>query len=288
MKTLLIIDLANTVIRSVAVHQQLSFNDVPTGGLFGVANQFASCINKYHPTHVLLCRDTPPYLRKQLYPEYKQDRKKQGEGDLFSEMIQVSFKLVEKFFQLFQIPTWGIEGIEADDLIARTTIECNRRSTFDKIYVLSNDDDLNQLLVYDNVTLLRKNKEYTIDSFKQDFPKVRPDDWNLLSAMTGTHNGVKGIPRVGLKTALKYFSDTDPDKLIDVCLQHEDLINRNLELIQLPYPKFDWDSVAVPTLEKPQLNESELIRYLDLYGIRYSQSMTNAFYKYSTRNRTYG
>ena len=286
MKTLLIIDLANTVIRSVAVHQQLSFNDVHTGGLFGVANQFASCINKHHPTHVLLCRDTPPYLRKQLYPEYKQDRKKHGEGDLFSKMIQVSFKLVEKFFNLFQVHTWGIQGIEADDLIARATIEYNRHSTFNKIYILSNDDDLNQLLIYDNVTLLRKNKEYTIDSFKQDFPTVKPEDWALLSAMTGTHNGVKGIPRVGLKTALKYFND--PDKLIDVCLQYEDLVNRNLELIQLPYPKFDWTSVPVPTLEKPQLNESELIRYLDLYGIRYSQSMTNAFYKYSTRNRTYG
>jgi DNA polymerase-1 len=283
MKTLLIIDFYNTIIRSLAVHQDLEFDGIPTGGLFGTLNQLANVFNKYSPTDVLVCRDAPPYLRKKDYPEYKQDRKKDDEkSKLFYEKIGITFNLVEKLFDLFDIPIWSEPGYEADDLIAEALLK--KYNQYEKIFVLSNDDDLNQLLHFDNLVLLRKNKEYTKASFKEEYPTINPEDWVLITALCGTHNGVKGIPRVGLKTAIKYYNDLN--KLDKVYEEHEELIQRNFKLILLPYNHLTKLQLCEP--RSPKVNETLLVRYVDMYGIRYAQHMSNAFYQYSTRKINYG
>jgi len=95
-ETLLLIDFSNTVIRSLAVHQQLSFNDIPTGGLFGFVNQLANVVNMYKPDKILVCKDQPPYYRSKLYPEYKANRKKNTENDSFKKAIKFSFQQVDE------------------------------------------------------------------------------------------------------------------------------------------------------------------------------------------------
>lgn len=281
-ETLLLIDFSNTVIRSLAVHQQLSFNDIPTGGLFGFVNQLANMINLYKPDKILVCKDQSPYFRSKLYPEYKANRKKNTENDAFKKAIKISFQQIDTLLEIFKIPTWSIPGSEADDLIAEVIIKSNETipGLFDKIFVLSNDDDLNQLLYFDNISLIRKNKEYDYKIFKQEFPNIEPADWVLLTALTGTHNGVEGIPRVGLKTALKIINDDT--KLNATLEQYKDLIERNYSLIELPL--FESANVSIPYINRPELNEAELIRYLEAFGIRYALHMTTSFFKYSTRN----
>lgn len=271
---LLIIDFLNTVIRSVAVHQQLEFNGIHTGGLFGTINQLASIANKYQPEHILLCKDHPPYLRKADYPSYKQDRKKMDED--FSTKISTSIELVSLLFDLFKIPTWSEPGLEADDLIA--TAVRKHRKTYEQIYIVSNDSDLFQLFENENITLLRKGKEYSIKDFNEEFPNIAPEDWAFINALCGTHNGVKGINRVGLKTAINYYFNES--KLKSVYEQHQELIDANIKLIELPY---QGKRVKVPKIEPPQLNETELTRYMEMYGIRYINRMSEAFYPYSTR-----
>ncbi len=136
--SLLIIDFANTLMRSIHVHPQLEFNGIPTGGLFGVINQFANQINKYHPTHILVCKDSPPYLRKKQYPEYKQNRKKLDANDDFSRIVKASFQLAEEFCENINVSVWGIPGLEADDLIAQALLKYS--DNYKKIYVLSKKD----------------------------------------------------------------------------------------------------------------------------------------------------
>lgn len=281
--SLLIIDFANTLMRSIHVHPQLEFNGIPTGGLFGVINQFANQINKYHPTHILVCKDSPPYLRKKQYPEYKQNRKKLDAADDFSRIVKTSFQLAEEFCNQINVTVWGITGLEADDLIAQALLKYSEQ--YKKIYVLSNDDDLNQFLNLQNIILLRKNKEYNWENFNQDYPSIAPKDWVMLTAMTGTHNAVKGIDGVGIKTALKIMNDVD--KLESTYQKHKELLELNYGLIQLPYPKFNWKTVEVPELNTPKMSEMNLMRYVERYGIRYSTAMMEAFSKYSTRNKLY-
>lgn len=281
--SLLIIDFANTLMRSIHVHPQLEFNGIPTGGLFGVINQFANQINKYHPTHILVCKDSQPYLRKKQYPEYKQNRKKLDSNDDFSRIIKTSFQLAEEFCENIDVPVWSISGLEADDLIAQALLKYSDH--YKKIYVLSNDDDLNQFLDLQNLILLRKNKEYNWENFNQDYPSITPKDWVMLTAMTGTHNAVKGIDRIGIKTALKIMNDVV--KLESTYQQHKELLELNYSLIQLPYPKFNWKTVEIPELNTPKMSEMKLMRYIEQYGIRYSTIMMEAFSKYSIRNKLY-
>jgi len=276
---LLVIDFLNTVIRSVAVHQNLSFNEIHTGGLYGTINQLASILTKYRPEHIVLCKDSSPYQRKLDYPQYKQDRGKMMGND-FSLKIKTSTELVDLLFQMFKIPILSVPGSEADDLIA--TVVKKRRKDYDKVYILSNDDDLNQLLSFPEVVCLRKGQEYALSEFTADYGGVNPEDWSLITAMAGTHNAVRGIPRVGIKTAMKYYFDEE--KLRQIYTQHKELIETNLKLIELPYKGIHC---KLPKFEAPQVNESELIRYLEMYGIRYITRIAEAFYPYSNRNRTY-
>jgi DNA polymerase-1 len=283
MKNLLIVDFANTVIRSLAVHQELtSPHGEPTGGLFGFIGQIANKLTTFRPHHVLVCKDAPPYLRKQHYPDYKANRKKSGDSeksDLFFAAMNVSFRQVNEALQFLDIPTWSIEGLEADDLIASFVI--NSTEEYDKICILSNDDDLFQLLEFDNVVLIKKNEEFGKAQFKELYPTIEPKDWVEVTALAGTHNGVAGIPRVGIKTAIKILNDEK--KLAKVFDEHFNLIKRNVSLIELPYCRYLDSWYTLPTLTTPRINETQLIRLLDNYGIRYHTYFMEAFSRYSNR-----
>ncbi len=282
MKTLLIIDFANTVIRSLAVHQELSSpHGEPTGGLFGFIGQLANKLTRFEPDHILICKDSAPYLRKQHYPDYKANRKKSGDSeksDLFFEAMNVSFRQVNECLQYLDIPSWSIKGLEADDLIA--SYVQNSTEEYEKILILSNDDDLFQLLRFDNVFLLKKNEEFGKKQFKELYPTIEPDSWVDVTAFSGTHNGVAGIPRVGVKTAIKILNDEK--KLAKVLEEHFELIKRNMSLIELPYGRY-LDSFNLPELKTPKINETQLIKFLDNYGIRYHTNFMEAFYRYSNR-----
>jgi 5'-3' exonuclease len=170
--------------------------------------------------------------------------------------------------------------LEADDLIAKAVYHFE--DNYKKIYVLSNDDDLNQLLNIQNLILLRKNREYNWETFYEEYPTLCADDWIMLTALTGTHNAIKGIERVGTKTALKIMNDAI--KLEDTYSKHKELLERNYSLIQLPYPNFAWNTIQIPKLNSPKISETGLMRYVERYGIRYSTAMMEAFSNYSPRN----
>ena len=282
MKTLLLIDFSNTVIRSLAVHQELtSPHGEPTGGLFGFVGQMSNQLLKRRPTHVLVCKDTPPYLRKAKYPAYKSDRAKNRDTEKsqnFFAAMNISFKQVDECLKYLDIPTWNIPGLEADDLIA-LMVEKHHKD-YDKIIILSNDDDLFQLLVYDNVFLLKKNEEFGHKNFKELYPDIDPDSWAVITAMAGTHNGVAGITRVGIKTAIKIFNNEE--KLEKVLNEHQKLIKENLTLIELPYSEHT-QSIDFKELTTPKIYETQFIQFLDRYGIRYSTQFMEAVSLYSRR-----
>lgn len=283
MKTLLLIDFSNTVIRSLAVHPMLtSPHGEPTGGLFGFVGQIANQLSKHQPTHVLVCKDAPPYLRKKMYPTYKSDRAKNRDTEKsqnFFAAMNISFKQVDECLKYLDIPAWSVPGLEADDLIAATIQR--HVNDYDKIIILSNDDDLFQLLVHENVFLLKKNKEFGYKEFKELYPDINPDMWLLVTALAGTHNAVSGIPRIGIKTAIKIINDDQ--KLIDVYEKHEDLIKQNLILIELPLAGYCVKDLVFMDLKTPVINETLFIRFLDQYGIRYSTQFMESVYPYSSR-----
>lgn len=275
MKNLLLVDYSNTVLRSLAVNSGLTWEGVCTGGLYGFITQLASTINKYNPTHIVVCKDYPPYFRKQLYPDYKEDRKTAEKPDWYDSR-SATYMMVDNFLKLMGITPWASKGHEADDLIAHITKELHY--DYDNIFILSNDDDLFQLLNYANVTLLKKSGNMTYKKFKEEFPTLEPQQWITVTAMTGTHNNITGIPRCGLKTAIKWLNQLiTPAKM----LENEELIKRNKALISLPIDTQQFP-IQLVTPVRPVVNTRQIIRYTSQYGINYTGAMDKAFSQFTS------
>ena len=81
--------------------------------------------------------------------------------------------------RLANIPVWTSVGWEADDLIALLVQQY--KDDCDKIYILSNDDELYQLLIFDNVTLLKNKETVNAEIFKKKYPGMDPSDWILYT-----------------------------------------------------------------------------------------------------------
>ena len=99
---------------------------------------------------VVLCCDNRTYWRKQFFPFYKANRKKnRDKSDLDWHLI---FDMLSKFKQElkdnFPYKVLDIEGAEADDIIGTLV---PRHSAHEKILILSSDGDFLQLQNYPNV-----------------------------------------------------------------------------------------------------------------------------------------
>jgi hypothetical protein len=99
---------------------------------------------------VVLCCDNRKYWRKEYFPFYKANRKKnRDKSDLDWHLI---FDMLAKFKQElkdnFPYKVLDIEGAEADDIIGTLA---PRQSLHEKVLILSSDGDFLQLQKYKNV-----------------------------------------------------------------------------------------------------------------------------------------
>ena len=288
MKSLLLIDFANTLIRSLSVHKDLSYEGEWTGGMYGVFDQLVACIHKHNPTNILVCDDKKPYLREKLYPGFKGDRKRktygnEPEGFDWYHALQQNKDSTQELLEILDIPYWSIGGLEADDLIAFAVDKYH--DDYDKIIILSNDTDLNQLLVYMNVFIYKKSKWvgpdrlYGEKEFDKEFVNLRVTDWALYTAMVGTHNGVPGIKGIGPKTALKILND-ETAELYDVfMMKYERAMNEKLDLIELPLPGEDIP-LNIPTPQSMTYNSRKVTRFLESKGIQFTTRMLQAIERF--------
>ena len=99
---------------------------------------------------VVLCCDNRKYWRKEFFPFYKANRKKnRDKSDLDWHLI---FDMLAKFKQElkdnFPYKVLDIEGAEADDIIGTLA---PRQAAHEKVLILSSDGDFLQLQNYPNV-----------------------------------------------------------------------------------------------------------------------------------------
>jgi 5'-3' exonuclease len=112
---------------------------------------YRSKFKKEYGELVIAC-DGRRYWRKEVFPYYKANRKKNREAsELDWKMIFECFnKLRNELMDNFPYPVIDIEHAEADDVIASL---CKRYGGEDtKILILSGDKDFKQLQRYSNVT----------------------------------------------------------------------------------------------------------------------------------------
>lgn len=270
---LLCVDYNNVLFRATATHLSLTSDSRFTGGLYGFIKHLTYCVNEVGATHVVICKDSPPYLRRQAYPGYKGNRA--HSDDTMFQKAMASKPLIDSFIEHMGLSVWELKGYEADDMMA---LACTQFSgTFDEVVLVTNDSDLYQFLEFENVSLFKgKSGRYSYSEFNDEFPTIQPRDWALVSALVGTHNEVVGIKGVGPKTAIKYVNDRR--LLADCYLQNKELIDNNCELIHLPHPTLEGHPfVACLVASKARYEYREMVRWLGFYEITMAPFMKDAF-----------
>ncbi|WP_296405056.1 DNA polymerase I [Psychrobacter sp.] len=171
-----------------------------TNAIRGTLNALLKLMRRYHPTHMAVCFDTKsPTFRHAMSEDYKANRPKM---DLeLAEQIPYIHRLV----RALGIPLLRIEGAEADDIIGTLTHRAVQEGHH--VVISSGDKDMMQLIndcvvVEDSFSGLITDAQGVEDKYG-----IKPNQMiDLLTLMGDSSDGIKGIPSVGQKTAVKWLN----------------------------------------------------------------------------------
>lgn len=171
-----------------------------------------SLAKSYNCSKVLLISDKKySKYRRDLYPEYKQNRKERyaTQTEEENEQARLFFEAYERAVDVVKdlMPLVRLENVEADDVAAYVVQEFEEN--FDHIWLCSSDSDWD-LLLSDKVSRfsLVTRKEYTLDNFYEEHGCDTPSQYLCLKVLAGdTKDGITGIKGVGPGTAYKLLRE---------------------------------------------------------------------------------
>ena len=219
---LLLIDghsLAYRAFYALPVENFVSSSGQHTNAIYGFASMLINLIRDEKPTHIAAAFDVSrKTFRTEKFPEYKANRK--STPDEFRSQISYIYELLNAF----QIPTYEIEGFEADDLIATIV---SRMGDDSEALICSGDRDSFQL-VTDSVTVLYPKKGVTelarmTPSAVFEKYGLTPKQYPDFAALRGDpSDNLPSIPGVGEKTAAKWVIEYES---LENLLSHVDEIS---------------------------------------------------------------
>lgn len=273
---LLLVDFSNILYKALAITPFLSHKGMNTGGLFGFIQQLCYYINEHEPIDIVFCLDTPPYIRKDHLPEYKRNRSTNSNEDWYKIFIENKQYCID-FLRLIKAHVAELKGYEADDWIATLCIEYAHK--YEETVVVSNDDDLFQVLAYSNVKLHRSGSRggvYSREQFIQEFTNIHPSSWAMISALSGGHNGLPGIKGIGVKRAIKIVND---EQLFQAYLNDD--LKLWIKLATLPLDEKLQGKIKLNEGMGNWTDPQSIEEWLRSFGIRLTSSMEKAFIRMS-------
>ena len=163
-----------------------------------------SLAKSYNAGTIIVCADGGSSYRKEIYPEYKANRKER-----FAEQTEQEAKEFEMFMAEFQdtltlikkkYPVFHFRGVEADDIAAYIT----QKIKYDECWLISSDKDWD-LLISDTVSRFSTvtRKETTVHNWDEHYD-FEIEDYITFKCLTGDKgDNVPGVPGVGPKRAVQ-------------------------------------------------------------------------------------
>jgi len=163
-----------------------------------------SLAKSYNAGTIIVCADGGSSYRKEIYPDYKANRKER-----YAEQTEQEAKEFEMFMAEFadtltlikeKYPVFHFRGVEADDIAAYIT----KNFDFDDCWLISSDKDWD-LLINDKVSRFSTvtRKETTVHNWDEHYDFDR-DDYITFKCLTGDKgDNVPGVPGVGPKRAVQ-------------------------------------------------------------------------------------
>ena len=238
--TIALVDFSNLLVRNYkAMANDAGPNDAGQVTLNQIAEIRQMCET------VVVCMDSPPYLRKQVYAEYK--GKRERDEQLEAVRAWTVERLKKDGYQIARSP-----GHEADDVIATLAREYPDYGCND-VRVFGNDKDACQL-VSDVVRIFvpKGRGEYEIrdvEWVKQKYG-VEPKDMALYQAICGDKSdGIPGIAGIGDKGAAKLIiAYKDPAGMAAACAK---AVEESKKEGAKPLPAF-WRNYAAGMVNLPK------------------------------------
>lgn len=206
-KTIFLIDASNFLYRSYYGLPPLHTKQgEPVQAVFSFCRILKKLIDNYNPHYLALVWDSKGTTKRhELYPEYKATRQT-APSDLYAQKERII-----EFADIIGLKQFAMPGVEADDLIATLTKQCERSGH--TVVILTSDKDLGQLLS-DSVFLLDSFKEKIIT--KESFEKQLgfPIEhlilfYGLVGDSSDNIPGVKGIGKKSAEQLAKQYGSME-------------------------------------------------------------------------------
>ena len=207
-KRLLLIDghsMAYRAFYALPVENFKSSTGQPTNAIYGFASMIINLIKEEKPTHIAVAFDVSrKTFRSEKFPEYKAQRA--STPDEFRSQLSHINELITGF----GIKFFGIEGYEADDIIATLAKSAEKKGF--EVAICTGDRDAFQL-VTQHITVLYPKKGVTeMSRMTPDavFEKygLTPTQYPDFAALRGDpSDNLPSVPGVGEKTATKWIVD---------------------------------------------------------------------------------
>ena len=175
-----------------------SKNGVPTNAAYGYTNSLISLLKKHNPKYIAACFDRQSKFRKELYSDYKSERKPMNNN------LSVQIPIVKQITEALGISVWEKEGYEADDIIGM--IAHFSETLGHEVVVVSPDKDMCQL-VNDKVKVMgAKNEIFDMAKVKEKFGVEASQIVDFIALSGDTIDGIPGVPGIGKGTAHKLLA----------------------------------------------------------------------------------
>ena len=175
-----------------------------------LVNTIQSFARSYNARDVVIACDWGSAWRKEIFPEYKANRKalrdKQTdqEAEDFQEClreVEIAIDMMREMFYVFKF-----KGVEADDIMAYIAKEYS--NNYDHTWLISTDKDID-LLITDNVSRFSyvSRKEIRLDNWNE-FYDYDPEQHISIKVLMGDKgDNVPGVEGIGAKRAYTLLRD---------------------------------------------------------------------------------
>lgn len=171
-----------------------------TSAIIGFLNSLYEILKNEKPTHIGVAFDVAGTAQRQAeYSEYKANREKMPDD------LRDSIPYIIRLIEAFNIPVYGVEGYEADDVIGTLSKKAEQQGFL--TYMMTPDKDFGQL-VTDKILLYKPAKfgepaqiwgpKEVCERYGIQEPKQLID---ILGLWGDAADNIPGIPGIGEKTA---------------------------------------------------------------------------------------
>lgn len=209
----------------------------PTGATYGFLRALFAQLKTGLYDRVVCVYDAGSSARKGESSTYKSNRNPQDED------LKTQIKDILEILPELGIPTMGLPGYEADDILYTICQGQGGRIDSEPIThytIFTCDNDLLHSL-HSSVDVLlfntsqKKIKRVTKESFIEEHGEAHYQNWILIKSMVGDKSdNIPGIPGVGVKMALKILEECGSSSVLEhpKVKEHAELVKENVKLIR--------------------------------------------------------